>query len=99
MKATMMKMIALLALMVPVLALADEPTSKPATGKGVVEKPAIVTREQWGSKPLPMPDSRKHTPKYITIHHAGTEWKTGKDPAVFVKSMQQWGQKEKHWPD
>lgn len=65
-----------------------------------VPKPAIVTTQEWGSKPQPIPDSRKHTPKFITIHHAGVEWKSGKvSPEQFVRNMQSWGQKEKNWPD
>jgi hypothetical protein len=72
---------------------ADEPARKP------LPKPPTVSREQWGSEPQPIPDSRKHTPQFITIHHAGTDWKPGKDAAKFVKAVQQYGQKEKHWPD
>jgi hypothetical protein len=64
-----------------------------------LEKPKTVTREEWGSKPRPIPDSRKHTPQFITIHHAGVDWKAGRDPKDFVKTMQKWGQKEKNWPD
>ncbi len=68
----------------------------------------IVTREQWGSKPDPIPESRKHTPKWITIHHAGVLWTNSRDPADFVRAMQDWGKKrpqlEKpprntYWPD
>jgi hypothetical protein len=47
----------------------------------------------------PFPDSKKHTPKYVTIHHAGVIYKPGTDPAKFVKNMQAWGQKDKGWPD
>jgi hypothetical protein len=75
----------------------------------VVPKPAnLVTREQWGSKPDPIPDSRKHMPKWITIHHAGVLWTNSQDPAQFVRNMQSWGKKrpelEKpprntYWPD
>jgi hypothetical protein len=72
---------------------ADTATTKP------VEKPPIVTREEWGSQPQPIPDSRRHTPKFITIHHAGVDWKPGRDPAAFVNTMQAWGQREKGWPD
>src|SRR5687767_8276504 len=72
---------------------AAEPTTKP------VEKPKLVTREQWGSKPQPMPESKRHTPRYITIHHAGVEFKKGRDPQELVRNMQKWGQKEKGWPD
>src|SRR5688572_15735445 len=74
-----------------------------------VPKPEkIVTRQQWGSKPDPIPDSRKHTPKWITIHHAGVLWTNSRDPADFVRAMQEWGKKrpqvEKpprntYWPD
>ena len=77
------------------LARAADATTRPAK----IEKPELVTREQWGSEPQEMPDSRKHVPKYITIHHAGVDWKAGADPMKFVKSMQAWGQREKKWPD
>src|SRR5437763_13777623 len=83
-----------LLLMLPALALAESPATKPT-----VEKPPIVTREQWGSQPQPIPDSRRHVPKFITIHHAGVDWKAGRDPADFVRTMQAWGQREKHCPD
>jgi hypothetical protein len=85
------------------LTAAAEPTLQ------TVPKPAnFVTREQWGSKPDPIPDSRKHTPKWITIHHAGILWTNSQDPAQFVRNMQTWGKKrpelEKpprntYWPD
>jgi hypothetical protein len=74
---------------------AEEPAAKPAT----VAKPKTVTREEWGSQPKPLPDSAKHTPKYITLHHGGTEWKKGKDPAAYVKAVQKYGQEQKDWPD
>jgi hypothetical protein len=74
-----------------------------------VAKPdKVVTRDQWGSKPDPIPATRKHTPKWITIHHAGVLWTNTKDPAQFVRDMQSWGKRrpevEKpprntYWPD
>lgn len=64
-----------------------------------VTKPKIVTGKEWGSQPQPLPDSRKHTPKFITIHHAGVVWKGTQQPAEFVRNMQKWGQKDKNWPD
>jgi hypothetical protein len=67
--------------------------------KPVVQKPPTVTREQWGSQPQEIPESRKHTPKFVTIHHAGVTWKAGSDPQKFVSNMQKWGQREKNWPD
>lgn len=73
--------------------MAAAPSTRP------VSPPKIVTTQEWGSVPQPIPDSRRHTPKFITIHHAGVEWKGGRDPADFVRNMQTWGQKEKNWPD
>ena len=74
-----------------------------------VRKPEnIVTRKDWGSTPDPIPDSRKHTPKWITIHHAGVLWTNSVDPAQFVRNMQAWGKKRpeiekpprnSYWPD
>lgn len=64
-----------------------------------VPRPAIVSAAEWGSKPQPIPDARKHTPKYVTIHHAGVLWQAKVTPATFVRNMQAWGQKEKGWPD
>jgi hypothetical protein len=72
-------------------AFADQPAK--------LTKPEMVTREQWGSEPQPLPESRKHIPKFITIHHGGTDWKAGRDPAEFVKAVQRYGQREKNWPD
>lgn len=71
-------------------------------------KPVTVSREEWGSKPAPIPDSRKQVPVWITIHHAGEFWKYGADPADFVRRMQVWGQnrpklekppRDSFWPD
>lgn len=71
----------------------NEPTTKP------VEKPAMVSAAEWGSTPQPIPEERRHTPKNITIHHAGVEWKNTSTPIKSVKGLQEYGQKEKNWPD
>ena len=76
-----------------------EEKGKEAEKARPVSKPQMVTREQWGSKPEDIPETREHIPKYITIHHAGVDWKTGRDPQEFLRAMQAWGQKEKKWPD
>jgi hypothetical protein len=75
---------------------ADVPTTRPQVK---VPKPPMITPEQWGSRPRPIPDSRKQVPRLITIHHAGTFWKPGTDPAAMVRAVQAYGQKEKGWPD
>lgn len=73
-----------------------------------VAAPPIVTGAQWGSKPQPIPDSRKQVPVWITIHHAGELWTHGEDPVQFVRKMQVWGQnrpklekppRDTYWPD
>lgn len=57
-------------------------------------KPVIVSRTEWGSKPQPIDDSRKQTPQWITIHHAGELWTGKRDPVDYIRAMQAWGQKE-----
>jgi hypothetical protein len=90
-----------------VIALAGDPSSRPSaaglpaaapTTRGAaaappVAAPPIVTREQWGSRPQPIPDARRHTPAFITLHHAGVDWRAGTDPAAFVRNLQAWGQR------
>lgn len=76
-----------------------QPTTAPAAAAWRIEKPALVTAQEWGSTPQPIPDSRKHTPRFITVHHAGVVWRSTGDPARFVKNMQSWGQRDKNWPD
>lgn len=78
--------------------------TRPAKAPPGLEKPRVVTAEQWGSDPLPIPKERKHTPKFITIHHAGVEWKAGSDPYEKIRNLQAWGKKTvddggKDWPD
>jgi hypothetical protein len=88
----------LLCALLTVSSAASAQATKPAASSAV-EKPAIVSAKEWGSDPQPIPDERKHTPKYITIHHAGVLVKSTTDPTKFVKNMQGWGQREKKWPD
>jgi hypothetical protein len=68
----------------------------------------LVTREQWGSTPDPIPNARKHVPKWITIHHAGVLWTNTTDPAQSVRNLQAYGKKRPqleqpprntYWPD
>lgn len=71
---------------------ATQPAASPAA-------PKIITRAEWGSKPLPLPDAAKHTPKILTIHHAGVLWRPADEPYAKTRNLQSWGQKEKNWPD
>jgi hypothetical protein len=75
----------------------------------VVARPEkFVTRDKWGSDADPIPDSRRHTPKWITLHHAGVLWTGAKKPEQFVRDLQQWGKRrpelekppmDTYWPD
>lgn len=100
-----MRFLAALACFVNALTVSAEQTS----GDHIVLRPdKFITRNEWGSKPDPIPDARKHTPKWITIHHAGVLWTNSQDPAQFVRNMQAWGKKrpqlekppmDTYWPD
>lgn len=92
------------------LAIAPLAAAQPAAdvSNTVVPKPEIVTREAWGSTPDPIPDERRHTPKYVTIHHAGVLWTNSQAPEQFLKNMQAWGKRRPeveqpprntYWPD
>lgn len=75
-----------------------------AQSRPAVEKPETVTAEQWGTDPLPIPEERRHTPRFITIHHAGVDWQAGSDPYEKIRNLQAWGKKSvedggKDWPD
>lgn len=72
-----------------------EPATRPTTQSSLV----VVSRDAWGSKPQPMPTTRRHVPKLITIHHAGVLWKAGTDPAQNARNLQKFSQNEKKWPD
>ena len=64
-----------------------------------IEPPPMVSPEGWGSRPDPMPLARKHVPRQITIHHAGVTWKPDDDPFKKILGLQEWGRREKGWPD
>ncbi|MEM1447414.1 MAG: peptidoglycan recognition family protein [Planctomycetota bacterium] len=78
-------------------AAADELMLEPSAV--LLDRPAMVTAEQWGSEPQPIPDERLHTPEFVTVHHAGVTWQAGSDPAAKVLGLQKYGQNEKDWPD
>jgi hypothetical protein len=76
-------------------AMAQDTTGAPVSA----ERPAIISRDEWGSQPQPISPERHQTPSIITIHHAGETWHGGRDPSDFVRAMQGWGQRDKGWPD
>lgn len=70
-------------------------TAQPATRPALT----VITRAEWGSKPQPIDESKRHVPRLITIHHEGVLWKVGTDNAQKLRNVQSWGQREKNWPD
>lgn len=72
------------------------------SGSGEVQtvaKPPLVTAEEWGSAPQPIPDEKRHTPVRITVHHAGVIWPEDADPVQRIRNLQSWGQRDRDWPD
>ncbi len=98
---------------------ADEPSvivpegvnvDKTATNEPfIVPRPEkFVTAVEWGSRPDPIDDARRHTPKRIMLHHAGVLWTIDRDPVTFIRNMQSWGKRRPqleepprntYWPD
>ncbi len=64
-----------------------------------VPRPEIVPAEEWGSDPDPIPEERRHTPRYLTVHHAGVVWNEGDDPVTRLQNLQSWGKSDRDWPD
>lgn len=84
---------------IAVTAAACASTGSVASERAAVEKPAIVSAAEWGSKPDPIPEERRQTPRYVTLHHAGVTWKEGGDPYTALRNLQSWGKSDRNWPD
>lgn len=59
----------------------------------------VVAAADWGSRPGRIPSDRRQTPTWITLHHAGVDWRPENDPYVVLPRMQRWGKREQGWPD
>lgn len=68
----------------------------------------FVSAEDWGSTPDPIDETRRHTPRFVTLHHAGVLWTTDRDAVTFLRNMQSWGKRRPqieqpprntYWPD
>jgi hypothetical protein len=93
-----MRLLATVIALLPTLAQAAE----------VPAPPNIVTREEWKSDPDPIPDARRHTPRFVTLHHAGVLWTNSQTPEQFLQNLQAWGKRrpeiekppmDTYWPD
>ncbi|TWT88350.1 N-acetylmuramoyl-L-alanine amidase [Pseudobythopirellula maris] len=90
------------------VAYATEPAAASEARAAVARPPKFVTAAEWGSDPAPIADDRRHTPTYVTLHHAGVLWTKDRDPVAFIRNMQSWGKRRPQieqpprntfWPD
>ena len=59
----------------------------------------IVTVQQWGGTPAIDSLAKKHTITHITLHHQGEPFPKGKDPLQYLRNLQTWSRRDKHWID
>lgn len=60
---------------------------------------SIVTAQQWGGTPAVDSLAKKHTISHITLHHQGEPFPKGKDPIQYLRNLQTWSRRDKHWID
>ena len=85
----------------PSLAQTAEPTAttRPTTRAAKAERPPIVSRAEWGGGEVDYPESYRHEPKVVLVHHAGVLFKPGTDPAASVRGLLRFSREDKGWPD
>lgn len=52
----------------------------------------------WGGEPTQV-DAPTHTIRYITLHHGGTPYPSGRTTPEFLKALQTWSRSDKKWVD
>ena len=60
---------------------------------------SIVTAQLWGGTPAVDSLAKKHTISHITLHHQGEPFPKGKDPIQYLRNLQTWSRRDKHWID
>ncbi|MFA7419150.1 MAG: peptidoglycan recognition family protein [Melioribacteraceae bacterium] len=60
---------------------------------------SIMTAEQWGGTPSVDSLAKKHTITHITLHHQGEPFPQGKDVIKYLRNLQTWSRRDKHWID
>ena len=78
---------------------ADAPATRPATEAAQAEKPPIVSRDEWGGGAIDYPESYRHTPKTVLVHHAGVTVRPGADAAQSMRNLLRFSREDKGWPD
>ena len=64
----------------------------------IPEELQIVTRADWGWKPLEK-TIPEHEINYITLHHGGVLFTKEKDPVEYIRHLQNWSRSERSWID
>lgn len=59
----------------------------------------IISVKEWGGTPAVDSLAKKHTITRITLHHQGETYPDGRDPREYLRALQSWSRKEKHWID
>jgi hypothetical protein len=59
----------------------------------------IVSVQSWGGIPAVDSLAKKHTIRYITLHHEGETFPNDKDPIQYLRELQDWSRRVKHWID
>ncbi|MCF7796891.1 MAG: peptidoglycan recognition protein family protein [Lentisphaeria bacterium] len=57
----------------------------------------IIRQAEWGGTPARV-DSVQSI-EFITIHHSGVVFESGKDPLTYLQNLQNWSRTEKQWID
>lgn len=105
---TVLKYLIVLSIVTGLLPLRTGIGSEPTKKEKVPRPPKFISAKQWGSRPDPIPKDRRHTPKYVTLHHAAVMWTKDRDPVEFIRNMQTWGKRRPeieepprntYWPD
>lgn len=79
----------------------DESTSGQINRSAHVAKPHIISRQEWGAGPSSATLMRSHVPTRLTLHHEASAKPLvpGEDPKVLLQNLQQWGWRDRRWPD
>jgi len=64
-----------------------------------VKQPQIYPREKWGAKSPDCSRMKKHTLRFITLHHSGVAYHSDPAPPIRIKKLQEFSFNEKNWPD
>ncbi|ALK95127.1 N-acetylmuramoyl-L-alanine amidase [Massilia sp. WF1] len=59
----------------------------------------IVPVASWGGTPADASRAQRQTITHITLHHQGEPFRPGTDPRQYLRNLQNWSRRTKHWLD